>query len=97
MTTSYNIKVSTFCNSHGIATSLLDSLVEYELVHIEVIESEPYLAQEELPKVEKLIRLHQDMGINPEGIQAIDHLLNRVIDLQKEVHNLKSRLNRYDS
>lgn len=97
MTTSYNIKVSTFCNSHGIETSLLNSLVEYELVHIEVIESEPYLAQEELPKVEKMIRLHQDMGINPEGIQAIDHLLNRVMDLQKEVHNLKSRLNRYDS
>ena len=96
MTTSFNIKVSTFCASHGIETTLLNSFVEYELIHIEMIESEPYLAQEELPKVEKMIRLHQEMGINPEGIQAIDHLLNKVTDLQKEVHHLKNRLKRYN-
>jgi len=97
MDTSYNIKVSTFCSSHGIDMSLLNIFQEFELVHIKVIESEPYLAQEELPVVEKMLRLHNDLGINPEGVHAIKHLLDRVNDLQHEVQQLRRKLGRYDN
>ena len=48
---------------------------------------------EDLPLLEKMVRLHNELDINPEGIQAIYHLLGQVESLQQEVAALKRRLN----
>lgn len=47
---------------------------------------------EELPVLEKMVRLHNELDINPEGIQAIHHLLGQVESLQEEVAALKRKL-----
>ena len=49
-----------------------------------------------LSEIEKLVRLHYDLDINLEGIEAITYLLNRVKNMQAEIILLKNRLSIYE-
>ena len=43
-----------------------------------------------------MLRLHRELDINIEGIDTIDHLLQRMDNLQKEVISLKNRIRLYE-
>ena len=90
------IQLREFCRSHNIEESFIISLQEYELVSLKVIGDNRLLHIEELPKLEKMVRLHHELHINLEGIEAIYHLLERTLRLQNEIHTLKKRLNRQE-
>lgn len=92
----YYITIKDFCSSHDIEESFVLSLSEYDLVTVEIVEQERYIHQEELPKLEKMIRLNQDLGINLEGLEAIYHLLEKVEQMQTEVNLLKNKLRRWE-
>jgi len=87
------ISVKTFCEHHGVGESFVRSMYEYEILHIDFEQGEGKLHLEDLPLLEKMARLHNELDINPEGIQAIHHLLGQVESLQQEVAALKRRLN----
>tara|TARA_R110002020_G_scaffold187962_5_gene386479 strand:- start:160 stop:456 length:297 start_codon:yes stop_codon:yes gene_type:complete len=86
-----------FCGSHGIDQSFVLTLGEYELIELKNIENKRYIHNNDLPKLEKMLRLHQEMGINPEGIQAVEHLLSKVNRLQNEISTLKLQLGRFEN
>ncbi|MDF0709190.1 chaperone modulator CbpM [Flagellimonas okinawensis] len=86
------ISVKTFCKLHGVGESFVHTLCEYEIVQVEYGQEESRFPIEELPLMEKMVRLHNELEINPEGIQAIYHLLGQVESLQQEVASLKKRL-----
>ena len=88
------ILIKDFCSSHDIEEAFILRLKEYELIELKSIENKQVIYVEELPKVEKMVRLHHDLHINLEGIEAIHHLLERTLQLQNEIHSLKKRLNR---
>jgi hypothetical protein len=92
----YYITIKEFCNSHQIEESFVMSLREYELVHLKIIGEEPYIHQEELPKLEKMVRLNQELGINLDGLEAIHFLLERMERMQQEVHYLKNKIRRLE-
>lgn len=89
------IPVEVFCTTCHVATTLIDSLEESGLVQITIRHERRYLAFEQLERVEKMVRLHEDLGINVEGIEAIDNLLERMEHLQAEMTRLRNRLRRY--
>jgi len=86
------ISVKTFCERHGVGESFVYSMYEYEVLQLEYEEDEGKLHVEDLPLLEKMVRLHNELDINPEGIQAIHHLLGQVESLQQEVASLKKKL-----
>lgn len=90
------ISLKTFCERHGVQESFVYSMYEFELVRMDHGESEALLPMDELPLLEKMVRLHHELDINPEGIQAIHHLLQQVEDLQKEVVSLRRKLDRLE-
>ena len=55
----------------------MDSLKEYGLVEFTLIDEAPFVTIKQLSELEKLIRLHYDLDINLEGIDAIIHLLKK--------------------
>jgi hypothetical protein len=61
-----------------------------------IIEENEYIEQEQIRELERMMRLHYDLDINLEGIEAINHLLDRVSRLQKEVRQLQNRLKLYE-
>ena len=85
-----------FCSHYNITLSFINSLQEYGLIQMVLIEERPYLHQEELQKLEQVIRLHYDLEINIEGIEAITYLLERVKNMQLEITSLRNKLSLYE-
>jgi chaperone modulatory protein CbpM len=84
------------CNYHHIESSFIHSLEHAGLIEITVVEKEELIHLNQLPELEKYIRLHYDLDINTEGIETIRHLLDKVHQLQAEVATLRNRLNLYE-
>lgn len=87
------ISIKTFCEHHGVGESFVYCLHEYEILQLEHKDDGGMLHLEDLPLLEKMVRLYNELDINPEGIQAIYHLLGQVESLQQEVAALKKKLN----
>jgi len=85
-----------FCASHKIEFSFLSSLMEFGLLEVTIIEDKGFIAESQLPKLEKLVRLYYDLNINLEGIDVIANLLDRLSKLNDENSMLKSRLQLYE-
>ncbi len=71
-------------------------LQEIELIEIAVVDQKPVIRESELDRIERLVRLHRDLEIGPQGLMAVDHLLTRMEQLREEVLELRRRLNRWE-
>lgn len=90
------ISVTDFCAGHNISRTLIIELREYGLVKIVEEQQMLYIPIEELPKTEKILRLHSDLDINLEGVEVITQLLDRMEDMQNEMRRLRNRLRLYE-
>ena len=66
------------------------------LVEIVNIDQDKYLAVEAIDNVEKIVRLHQDLNVNMEGIDVVMNLLNKMDALQQELNEMRNRLGIYE-
>lgn len=96
METEELILVDEFCNHHQIEVSFITNMQELGLVQIVNKNERYYLSYDELSTLDTLISLHYDLMINPEGIDAITHLVNKVKNLQAEILFLKNKLRLYE-
>jgi hypothetical protein len=90
------ISIKTFCENHGVGESFIYSMYEFEILQVQQEKEAGMLHLDDLPLLEKMVRLHHDLDINPEGIQAVHHLLGQVESLQQEVASLKKKLDRLE-
>jgi hypothetical protein len=97
MQTAHLIPVHQFCTQHNIELSFIGLLQENGLLEVTTMEQTTFIPEECLPELEKIVRLHHELDINVEGIEAITHLLHRIESLQQEVKRMKSRLRLYES
>ena len=72
------IEARQFCSSHNLEITFIEELSELGLIRITTINEEVYLYPEELSRAEKMVRLHSELGINPAGLDAIEHLIGLV-------------------
>ena len=90
------IPVTQYCTHYNVEITFIRSLQEAGLVRITELEDENYLPYDELGSLEKFIRLHHDLNINTEGIEAISYMLERMEAMQQEIASLKNRLIIYE-
>ncbi|GGK18153.1 hypothetical protein GCM10007962_10410 [Yeosuana aromativorans] len=95
MDTTDLIPVQLLCERYDIPISFLDTLQEFQLVEIIDEDNSLYIHTKQIKKVEKMMRLHYDLEINFEGLDAIHNLLNQVESLKKEVKILRNKLRFY--
>lgn len=86
------IATTDICIHHGVEYTFIDSLSEAGLLKVKVVKKSSYIPEPELQRLEKMIRMHQDLEINIAGIEAIVHLLERVEQMQEEMRLLRNRL-----
>ena len=86
------ISVEQCCIYYQIETTFVQQLDEYGLIELNRSGKKQFINYEQLPDLEKFIRMHYDMEINLEGIEAITHLLNRMQHLQQEIKRLENEL-----
>jgi hypothetical protein len=91
------INADQFCESHKIEFSFIRSLEDFGLVKITTVSETAFIPNDDLEKVEQYVRMHYDLNINLEGIDAISNLLDRVRNLQSEILRIGNRLRRYET
>ena len=91
------VPVQLFCVIHKIELSFIESLQQYGLVEITTVEDQRYFRESQLQAVEKFVRLHYDLDINVQGIDAIWHLLDRLNEVQCRNRELQNRLGLYEN
>lgn len=96
MDTTNLISIQQFCEHYKVPLAFIDALNEYDLIEIVIAKNENYLKITQLNEIEKMIRLHYDLDINLEGIDAIYHLLKQVENMQNEIRSLHNRLRFYE-
>lgn len=90
------ISIRQLCTHYKIPTTFMDALEDYELIEIVRTKNVKYLNKSKISEVEKMIRLHYDLDINLEGIDAIYNLLRQVEALQNRITELNNRLRFYE-
>ena len=81
---------------HEISISFIDALRESGLVRVTVMEEKEFVSLEQMHALEKMIRLHHELDINFEGVEAISYLLMRIEKLQEELTAAQNRLRIYE-
>ena len=61
------------------------------MIEVTTIDQNSFIYHEHLQNIEKLVRMHYDLDINLEGIEAITYLLTRVKNMQTEIVDLKKK------
>lgn len=84
------------CRQYNVELSFIQSLHQYGFIHIVSVNSVEFIDIDELDALEKFIRMHYELDINMQGIEAISFLLERVQNMQHEIAYLKSKLNVYE-
>ena len=97
MDTQQLVSIEIFCQHHNVPISFISSMQEFGLLEIIVADEFNYIPTSQLAIAEKLVRLHNDLEINTEGIDVVVQLLQRMKTMQEEMVLLKSRLNFYES
>jgi hypothetical protein len=90
------VSAQAFCIHHHIELSFIHSLHSYGLLDVTAADDDYLLPHDQLEALEKMVRMHYDLHINLEGIDAINHLLQRVETMQQELRSLQNRLQLYE-
>lgn len=92
MNTDNLIRIEYFCEQYNVEFSFVNALKESGLINFVDVEESSYLSTDDLKEIEKLIRLHYELGVNIEGIDVIANLLNQIAGLQQELTIARNKL-----
>ncbi|MDP4274402.1 MAG: chaperone modulator CbpM [Bacteroidota bacterium] len=90
------IPINEFCNNYNIEISFISSLQKSGLIEFTIIEDSLFIDVDQLQQLEKIVHFYYELDINLEGIETINHLLQRINAQQKEIIMLKNRLRLYE-
>ncbi|CAM4198292.1 chaperone modulator CbpM [Gillisia limnaea] len=90
------IATEELCIRFNVEHSFIRQLFESGLIEIVTIKHQEYVHFDMVAEFEKMHRLHYELDINLEGLEAIKHLLEQVKKLQTENLQLRNRLNLYE-
>ncbi|MES2649596.1 MAG: chaperone modulator CbpM [Bacteroidota bacterium] len=97
MLQSKTIAAEVFCLNYKIDYNFLQKLHDYGVIETSNDQEEIVIPEEQLPILEKMVRLHVDMDINAEGIETIYFLLQKIEKMQQEITQLQNKLAFYES
>jgi hypothetical protein len=89
--------ITQFCKVHNIDPSFITSLEDEGLIEITLVEESQFIQEGQLHDLEIYTRWNSEMGINPEGIDALKNVLDKIRILQVQINYLKHRLRLYEN
>ena len=90
------IVIDVFCKEYQIEINFIQDLEEFGLIQTIAHQKQKYIAKNQLVFIEKIIRLHNDLNINKEGIEVILNLQEKENQLLSEINYLRKRLGIYE-
>lgn len=96
MKTENFISIQQICTHYNIPRSFVSALEYYELIEIISVQNAPCIHKTQIKNIEKMMRLHYELDINFEGMDAIFNLLKKVESLNESIVELHNRLKRFE-
>lgn len=90
------IIIREYCQKTRIEPSFFLLLEESGLLDVSEQDNEKYFPASQLQDLERYARLYYDLSINIEGIDVINHLLNKMERMREEISELRNRLDFFD-
>jgi len=90
------ILIDQLCIHYNIELSFINALDNIGLLEIEILEQNRFIHQDRISDLEKMIRLHHELNVNIEGIDVVFNLIEKEMNLKKEINSLKNRLKLYE-
>ena len=91
------IPIPVLCAHYEVELSFFTNLSDMGLLEIKTIETSQYIDSDAVYEIEKMVRMHQELDVNMEGIDIVFNLLQKIDALQNELTALKNRLRLYES
>jgi chaperone modulatory protein CbpM len=86
------IAIEEFCLHHGVQVTLVREFADFGLVQLEEQEQKAYLPAAEIEKLERLLRLYDELGINKEGLEIILNMREQLLSMNSELETIRYRL-----
>lgn len=90
------IQLQTISSHYQVELSFFSNLHDLGLIEIEIMEQSPYVHENQMHNLERMIRLHHELEVNPEGIDVVFNLLQKIEHLQKDLLAAQNRLRLYE-
>lgn len=97
MKTDNLILLKTVSSHYQVELSFFTHLQDLGLIEIEIMEQSPYIRENQIHNLERMIRMHHELEVNPEGIDVVFNLLQKIKQLQKELMAAQNRLRLYEN
>ena len=91
------IPIPVLCDYYEVKLSFFTNLSDMGLLEIKTIETSQYIDSDAVYEIEKMVRMHQELNVNIEGIDIVFNLLQKIDALPNELTALKNRLRVYES
>ena len=72
------ISIDLVCEHYKVPVTFINKLQEFQLIELTIENDDFYIQKAQVKDVEKIVRLHYDLEISIEGIDAIYKLLEQV-------------------
>ncbi len=86
------IKLNDFAAFYQIETEVLNTFADVGLIHPIPEVNDLVIPYEEVDRCERAIRIYQDLDVNPEGIDIILEMRDKIKQLQDELNFLRRQL-----
>ncbi|WP_140937509.1 chaperone modulator CbpM [Sphingobacterium lumbrici] len=86
------VKIIDVCRSCRIESTFVRDLHENGLIELVSVEEEEFIYEEQLTQLEQYSTWHYDLELNLQGIDVVQHLLNRIAQLQLELSRMKNHI-----
>ncbi|MGV3503374.1 MAG: chaperone modulator CbpM [Adhaeribacter sp.] len=86
------IAIEAFCFHHGVEVMLVREFADFGLIRLERQEDKEVVPEEEVPRLERMLRLSQELEVNKEGIAVIMQMREELKQLRRERDLLTYRL-----
>jgi hypothetical protein len=73
-----------------------ETLFEFDIIEFTIYEEVKLVPLTAIPKLEQIIRIHQELDVNIEGVDVILNLVQKIDQLESEIQNLRNRLDLYE-
>src|SRR6187402_914845 len=91
------ILLQTISSHYQVELSFFTHLNDLGLIEIEIMEQSPYINKNQIHNLERMIRLHHELEVNPEGIDIVFNLLQKIEQLQNDLKVTQNRLKLYEN
>ncbi len=96
MQTENLISIDEFCTNHNIEFSFISSLHDKGLIETTLVNETMFINKDNLKQLEIIVHFYYELDINLEGIETINHLLQRINAMNDEITMLRNKLSLYE-